>query len=163
MKEVKTLTEILNGVSDKIYYSCSAEQLASLALTKFAEQITEKGATILSCSPKQIKLNNGDAVKVVGKWLKYTYNFETLYYIQFDDNPFFSPTGYKCYKNGQETFTEELPNIFDGVNKYLVEENNIQNLVTNIFISERYLSQMNYRTIKPSMSCSFDQHIYYSY
>lgn len=163
MKEVKTLTEILNGVSERIYSPRSAEQLASLALTKFAEQITEKGATILSCSPKQIKLNNGDVVKVVGKWLKYTYNFETLYYIQFDDNPFFSPTGYKCSKDGRETFTEELPNIFDGVNKYLVEENNIQNLVTNIFISERYLSQMNYRTIKPSMSCSFDQHIYYSY
>ena len=56
---MKTFEEIMSGVTDHIHYARSASQLTSLALTKFAKQISKKGAKILCCSPKLIKLNDG--------------------------------------------------------------------------------------------------------
>lgn len=158
--EFKTFQEIMNGVKDKIHYSKSAEQLASLALTKFAEQITKKGATILSCSPKQIKLDSGEVVKVVGMFLKYTYDSHYLHYIQFDRNPFFSPEGYITDCRGMTTGLTELPTIFDGVNEYAVNDENIQTLTCNIFKSEKYLNDLSYRHVDKSNN-KFEQQIYY--
>ena len=159
-EDYKTMKEILNGVPDRIHHPKSAEQLASLALTKFAEQITEKGATILSCSPKQIKLDNGNIVKVVGKYLKYTYNFHCVFYMQFDSNPFFAPKGYISNHMGHSTGFTELPTIFDGVNEYSVDDENVQNLTCNIYKSEKYLNDLSYRHVDKSNN-KFDQCIYY--
>lgn len=159
-EDYKTMEEIMNGVSDKIHYSRHAEQLASLALTKFAEQITEKGATILSCSPKMIKLDDGEIIKVVGMYLKYTYNLNSVYYIQFDNNPFFQPKGYITDCRGCSTGFTELPTIFDGVNEYSVDDKNVQNLTCNIFKSEKYLNDLSYRHVDKS-NTKFDQQIYY--
>ena len=75
---MKTFEEIMSGVTDHVHYDRSSSQLTSLALTKFAKQISEKGAKILCCSPKLIKLNNGTIEKVIGTYLKYTYNEETI-------------------------------------------------------------------------------------
>lgn len=159
-EDYKTMEEIMNGVSDRIHYSRHAEQLASLALTKFAEQITEKGATILSCSPKMIKLDDGEIIKVVGMYLKYTYNLNSVYYIQFDNNPFFQPKGYITDCRGCSTGLAELPEIFYGVNEYAVNNENIEQLTQNIFTSEKYLNDLSYRHVDKSNN-KFDQQIYY--
>ena len=159
-EDYKTMEEIMNSVPDKTHYSRSAEQLASLALTKFAEQITEKGATILSCSPKQIKLDNGEIVKVVGMYLRYTYNLSSVYYIQFDSNPFFQPKGYITDSRGMSTALTELPTIFDGVNEYAVNDENIEQLTNNIFTSEKYLKDLSF-IYKDKTVYDFKQHIYY--
>ena len=44
---MKTFEEIMSGVTDHVHYARSASQLTSLALTKFAKQISEKGAKTL--------------------------------------------------------------------------------------------------------------------
>ena len=156
---MKTLKEIMDGIPDRITYSRHATQLASLALTKFAEEITQKGAIILKCSPKQIKLDDGTIVKVIGTYLKYTYNEETIYYIQFDDNPFFCPKGYITEKNGVSTGVTELPIVYNDVNEYLVEEKNIEQLFKNIFIAEDYLKKLS--RIRKDKDVKITQNIYY--
>ena len=157
----KTMKEIMNGVSDRIHYSRHAEQLASLALTKFAERITEKGATILSCSPKTIKLDDGEIIKVVGMYLKYTYNLNSVYYIQFDNNPFFQPQGYITDCRGYSTGLAELPEIFYGVNEYAVNNENIKQLTQNIFTSEKYLKNLKF-IYKDKEIKKIKQEIYYN-
>jgi hypothetical protein len=156
---MKTFEEIMSGITDHIHYDRSASQLTSLALTKFAEEITQKGATILNCSPKQIKLDDGTVVKVIGTYLKYTYNEETIYYIQFDDNPFFGASGYITEKNGISTGVTELPIVYNDVNEYLVEEKNIEQLFNNIFIAEDYLKKLS--RIRKDKDVKITQNIYY--
>ena len=160
-EDYKTMEEIMNGVSDRIHYSRHAEQLASLALTKFAERITEKGATILSCSPKMIKLDDGEIIKVAGMYLKYTYNLNSVYYIQFDNNPFFQPKGYITDCRGCSTGLAELPEIFYGVNEYAVNNENIKQLTQNIFTSEKYLKNLNF-IYKDNEIKKLKQEIYYN-
>lgn len=155
----KTMEEIMNSVPDRVQHFRSAAQLASLALTKFAEQITGKGATILSCSPKQIKLDNGDIVKVVGMFLKYTYDLHYVYYIQFDSNPFFTPKGYITDNRGKSTGLTELPTIFDEVNEYSVDDKNIGQLTKNIFTSEEYMKNLSF--LFKDNSSDLKQHIFY--
>ena len=159
----KTINEIINNISDKVFYSNAAGQLAMLAITQFAEKITKNGATILRCSPRQIKLDNGKIVKVLGSYINYTYNFETLYHIQFDQyNPFFSPMGYKCNNHNEETYMVELPNIFNSVNEYSSEENNVKKLVDNMFEAEVFLKELPYRIKKSDTNKEFSQKIYYN-
>lgn len=140
---MKTFEEIMDGIPDRITYSRHAVQLASLALTKFAEEITQKGATILRCSPKQIKLDDGTIIKVVGSWMIYTYNNGFIYSIQFNDNPFFCPEGYIMNELGQYTGSKEIPIVFNGVNEYSVEKDNIEKLKENIYIAEDYLREFS--------------------
>ena len=156
---MKTFEEIMSGVTDHVHYARSASQLTSLALTKFAKQISEKGAKILCCSPKLIKLNDGTIEKVIGTYLKYTYNEETIYYIQFDDNPFFGASGYITEKNGVSTGVTELPIVYNDVNEYLVEEKNIEQLFKNIFIAEDYLKKLS--RIRKDKDVKITQNIYY--
>ena len=160
----KTMKEIIDDIPDRLRYSCIAEQLASLALTEFAEKITSKGATILSCSPKQIKLDNCSIKKVIGRWIKYTYDFHMFYYIQFDSNPFFTPYAYKQDKNGHTTSIIYLHKIFDEVNEYSIEPDNVQQLVRNLFASEKYIKEEYHPTSKKSNSRNvLKQEIYYNY
>lgn len=159
----KTMEEIMNDIPDRLCYSCVAGQLAMLAITQFAEKITKNGATILRCSPRQIELDNGKIVKVLGSYIKYTYNFEALYCIQFDQyNPFFSPMGYKCNNHNEETYMVELPNIFNSVNEYSSEENNVKKLVDNMFEAEVFLKELPYRIKKSDTTKKFLQEIYYN-
>ena len=159
----KTMEEIMNDIPDKTRYPKSAGQLAMLAITRFAERITKKGATILSCAPKQIKIDTGEIVKVIGKYIRYTYNFETFYSISFDEyNPFFSPMGYKCNNHNEETYMVELPNIFNSVNEYSSEENNVKKLVDNMFEAEVFLKELPYRIKKSDTTKKFLQEIYYN-
>lgn len=161
-EDYKTMKEILNGVPDRIHHPKSAEQLASLALTKFAEKITEKGATILKCSPKQIKLDDGSIKKVIGKWIKYTYDFHMIYYIQFDSNPFFTPCAYKQDKNGYITSTIYLHRLFDEVNEYSIESDNVEQLIKNLFIAEKYIKEEYHPMRKSTPRNIFNQEIYYN-
>ena len=160
----KTMKEIIDATPDKLRYSCVAEQLASLALTEFAEKITSKGATILRCSPKQIKLDNGSIKKVIGKWIKYTYDFHMFYYIQFDSNPFFTPYAYKEDENGHTTSIIYLHKIFDEVNEYSIEPDNVQQLVRNLFASEKYIKEEYHPRLKKLNARNIlKQEIYYNY
>ena len=158
----KTMKEILNDIPDRLYYSRNAEQLASLALTEFAKTITEKGATILKCSPKQIKLYDGSIKKVIGKWIKYTYDFHMIYYIQFDSNPFFTPLAYKQDKNGYITSTIYLHRLFDEVNEYSIESDNVEQLVKNLFVAEKYIREEFHPMRKSTARNIFNQEIYYN-
>ena len=156
---MKTFEEIMNGVTDRIHYSKHAEQLTALALTRFAEAIEKKGAIILICSPKQIKLDDGTIVKVIGNYLKYTYNEQTIYYIQFDSNPFFGAMGYITESTGASTGLTELPMVYYDVNEYKVEETNIQTLTLNIHKTEDYLKTLS--RIRKDKDTKCEQHIYY--
>ena len=156
---MKTFEEIMSGTTEHIHYARSASQLTALALTKFAKQISEKGAKILSCSPKLIKLNDGTIEKVIGTYLKYTYNEETIYFIAFDDNPFFGASGYITEYDGASTGYTELPMAYDNVNEYLVEDKNIQQLTYNIYNCETYLRKLN--KIHKDHNLKIKQDIYY--
>ena len=121
--EYKTVTEILEmGCPQKRYYK-SAKILQSLALTQFAKQIENRGAKILSCSPVNIKFN-GEWDLTIGTYLKYTYDGHYIYYIQFDENPFFPQQGYREYytdKHRVSTGLTEFDFIWDGVDEYSFE------------------------------------------
>lgn len=156
---MKTFEEIMSGTTEHIHYARSASQLTALALTKFAEQISKKGAKILSCSPKLIKLNDGTIEKVIGTYLKYTYNEEDIYFIGFDDNPFFGANGYMTEYDGASTGYKELQMAYYNVNEYLVENDNIQQLVSNIYNCETYLKELN--KIYRDKNVKMKQEIYY--
>lgn len=153
---MKTLKEILNGQT-RLYYSRHAEQLASLAITAFAEEIEKKGGVILSCSPKQIKLDDGTIMKVIGNWIKYSYN-ESIYMIQFDKNPFFGPSGYLMDKHGRYTGLLELPMLYYNVDEYSTDIENVKKLTKNISIGEEYLKKSN---MIHKGKYKFKQEIYY--
>ena len=145
--EYKTLKEILTTINTNIKYPKVSEQLHSLALTEFAIEAEKNGATILSASVKKIKTDNGDIKNVIGSYIKYTYNFETQYYIQFDANPFFEPMGYIEYytnKHRISTGVTELLHIWDNVNPYSIEDNNIMQLIKNLRAVEKYLKSLSY-------------------
>ena len=144
--EYKTLKEILTTINTNLKYPKVSEQLHSLALTEFAIKAEKNGATILSASVKKIKTDNGDIKNVIGSYIKYTYNFETKYYIQFDANPFFEPMGYIEYytnKHRISTGLTELPHIWNNVNPYSIENNNIEQLIKNIKQAEKYLKSLS--------------------
>lgn len=145
--EYKTLKEILTTINTNLRYPKVSEQLHTLALTEFIIEAEKNGATILSVSVKKIKTDNGDIKNVIGSYIKYTYNFETQYYIQFDANPFFEPMGYIEYytnKHRISTGVTELLHIWDNVNPYSIENNNITQLIKNIKQAEKYLKSLSY-------------------
>ena len=156
---MKNLNQILSETTN-IRYSRHAEQLACLALTKFIREQEKNGAKILSCSPRQIKLDNGTIKKVIGPWIKYTYHKEVFYYIQFNDNPFFHPTGCMSLFSGISTGLTELPMIFDNVNEYGVDEKNINQLVKNLYNVEKYLSELSLNKKDNVLINEFKQRIY---
>ena len=145
--EYKTLKEILTTINTNIKYPKVSEQLHSLALTEFAIEAEKNGATILGASVKKIKTDSGDIKNVIGSYIKYTYNFEKQYYIQFDANPFFEPQGYiEYYTNKQRISTglTELPHIWDNVDPYSIEDNNIIQLIENLRTTENYLNNFSF-------------------
>ena len=145
--EYKTLKEILTTINTNIKYPKVSEQLHSLALTEFAIEAEKNGATILSASVKKIKTDSGDIKNVIGSYIKYTYNFENQYYMQFDSNPFFEPMGYIEYytnKHRISTGLTELFHIWDNDNPYSIEDNNITQLIKNIKQAEKYLKSLSY-------------------
>lgn len=158
----KTFQEIINDTPDKIRYSRVAEQLASLALTEFMTKNAEKGATITACSPKKIKTNLDQTTIVIGRYVEYTYDFEMFYYFQFEDNPFFTPTCYKIDKNGYMSSIISLHTIFDKVNEYSIEPNNVKQLIKNLFAAEKMLRTEVFCTNrKPLKKKDTSQRIYY--
>ena len=145
--EYKTLQEILTTINTNLKYPKVSEQLHSIALTEFATKAEKNGATILSASVKKIKTDSGDIKNVIGSYIKYTYNFKNQYYIQFDANPFFEPMGYIEYytnKHRISTGVTELLHIWDNVNPYSIENNNIEQLIKNIKQAEKYLKSLSY-------------------
>ena len=143
--EYKTVKEILEmGCTQKRYYK-SAKILQSLALTQFAKEIENKGAKILSCSPVNIKFN-GEWDLTIGTYLKYTYDGHYIYYIQFDENPFFPQQGYREYytdKHRVSTGLTEFDFIWDGVNEYSSEDKYINKLTENLHKCEEYLKSLS--------------------
>ena len=149
--EYKTLQEILTTINTNLKYPKVSEQLHSIALTEFATKAEKNGATILSASVQNIKTDSGDIKNVIGSYINYTYNFT-----QFDSNPFFEPMGYIEYytnKHRISTGLTELPHIWDNVNPYSIEDNNIMQLIKNLRAAEKYLK---------SLSCNCkDQYVSY--
>lgn len=139
--EYKTVKEILEmGYNQKRYYK-SAKTLQSLALTQFAKKREKKGMKILNCSPVNIQLN-GEGYLTIGTYLKYTYDGHFIYYIQFDENPFFPQQGYReCYtdKHCVSTGLEEFNFIWDGVNEYSFEDKYVKKLTENLYKCEKHL------------------------
>lgn len=142
---MKNLNEILNNTTERIYYAGHSEQLHMIALTEFAKKIEKKGAVILSCCPKQIKLDNGTIKKVIGSYIKYMYKNKTIYYIQFDSNPFFGVHGYVTQENGASTGLKNISQVYDNVNEYSVSQDNVNQLITNIIAIEKHLAGMSPR------------------
>lgn len=139
---MKNLNEILNETTERIYYAKRAEQLQMLSLTEFVKKIEKKGAIILSCGPKQIKLDDGTIKKVVGSYIKYMYKNKTIYYIQFNSNPFFGVQGYVTQESGASTGMIDISQVYDNVNEYLVSEDNINQLVNNLISIEKHLASL---------------------
>lgn len=166
MKEYKTIEEILDMVKDnRPLYAKASEELHTLALTKFAKYVNDKGGKIISCSVKNIKKNNGEEEPVVGSYLKYTYDDELVYYIQFDVNPFFEPRGYIEYytnKHRISTGITDIPNIWNNVEVYVPDSKNIQQLFKNIIEAEKYLKSLSFvcRDKYVQYRDNIEQHIY---
>lgn len=163
--EYKTVGEILLETNSQRLYPRISEQLHSLALTEFAIQIEKTGATILSANPKKIIIDTGDVKNVIGSYIKYTYDFLHQYYIQFDSNPFFEPMGYIEYytnKHRISTGLTELPHIWDNVNPYSVEDDNITQLIKNLKQAEEYLKSLSFvcRDQYVAHRDNFEQKIY---
>lgn len=143
-KNYKKVSEILDMINTKFnIYPKTSEELMCLALTEFAYQIERDGATILSCSPKRIKTHDRNIVNTIGTYIKYTYDFHYQYYIQFDENPFFPPKGYKCYFNNKKRKSTGLIeySIFNEINAYDSSHDNVLNLTTKIYEFERMLKE----------------------
>lgn len=163
--EYKTVGEILLETNSQRLYPRISKQLHSLALTEFAIQIEKTGATILSVAPKKIKTDHANMINVVGSYIKYTYDFIHQYYIQFDSNPFFEPMGYIEYythKHRISTGLTELPHIWDNVNPYSVEDDNITQLIKNLKQAEEYLKSLSFacRDQYVAHRDNFEQKIY---
>ena len=102
---------------------------------------------------------------VIGSYIKYTYDFLHQYYIQFDSNPFFEPMGYIEYythKHRMSTGLTELPHIWDNVNPYSVEDDNITQLIKNLKQAEEYLKSLSFvcRDQYVAHRDNFEQKIY---
>ena len=139
---MKNLNEILNETTERIYYAGHSEQLHMLALTEFAKKIEKKGAIILRCCPKKIKLDDGTIKKVIGSYIKYMYKNKTIYCIQFNSNPFFGVSGYVVQKNGASTGLIDISQVYDNINEYLVTTDNINQLIINIITIEKHLAEI---------------------
>ena len=143
--EYKTVTEILAMAYNKKRYYKSAKTLQSLALTKFAKEIEKRGAKILSCSPVNIQFNGKENL-TIGTYLKYTYDGHYIYYIQFDENPFFPQKGYREYytdKHRISTGLTEFDFLWDGVNEYSFEDKYVKKLSKNLHECEKYLKSLS--------------------
>ena len=143
--EYKTVTEILAMAYNKKRYYKSAKTLQSLALTKFAKEIEKRGAKILSCSPVNIQFNGKENL-TIGTYLKYTYDGHYIYYIQFDENPFFPQKGYREYytdKHRISTGLTEFDFLWDGVNEYSFEDKYVKKLSENLHKCEKYLKSLS--------------------
>lgn len=141
MANYKTVNEILNMVN-RTTYPRIARQLPMLALTQFAREIEEQGGKIISCHPEQIKTNDNKVVRVVGSYLHYTYDENTYFYFQFEENPFFTPKGFRKNINKKIQYTTgiiELNHMYDNINEYSIEDKYIKQLVKNLHESEKYL------------------------
>ena len=82
----------------------------------------------------------------VGTFLKYTYDGHYIYYIQFDENPFFPQQGYREYytdKHRVSTGLTEFDFIWDGVNEYSSEDKYINKLTENLHKCEEYLKLLS--------------------
>lgn len=153
--DYKTVKEILAIIYDQKRYCKSAKTLQSLALTEFAKEIEKKGAKILSCSPVNVQFNR-EGHLTIGTYLKYTYDGHYIYYIQFDENPFFPQKGYREYytdKHRVSTGLTEFNFIWDGVNEYSFEEKYVKKLTENLHKCEEYLKTL-------SMACK-DKYVPY--
>lgn len=153
--EYKTVKEILAMVYNQKKYYRAAKTLQSFALTEFAKEIEKKGAKILSCSPVNVQFNR-EGHLTIGTYLKYTYDGHYIYYIQFDENPFFPQKGYREYytdKHQVSTGLTEFNFIWDGVNEYSFEEKYVKKLTENLHKCEEYLKTL-------SMTCK-DKYVPY--
>lgn len=143
-KNYKKVSEILDMINTKFnIYPKTSEELMCLSLTEFAYQIERDGATILCCSPKRIKTHDGNIINTIGTYIRYTYDFYYQYYIQFDENPFFPPKGYKCYFNNKKRKSTGLieSSIFNEINAYDSSHDNVLNLTTKIYEFTRMLKE----------------------
>lgn len=141
MANYKTVNEILHMVN-KTTYPRTSEQLPMLALTQFAKEIEEQGAKIISCHPEQIQTNDNTVIRVIGSYLHYTYDENTYFYFQFEENPFFTPTGFRENINKKIQYTTgivKLNHMYDNINEYSIEDKYIKQLVKNLYESEKYL------------------------
>lgn len=153
--EYKTVKEILAMVYNQKRYYRATKTLQSFALTEFAKEIEKKGAKILSCSPVNVQFNR-EGHLTIGTYLKYTYDGHYIYYIQFDENPFFPQKGYREYytdKHRVSTGLTEFNFIWDGVNEYSFEEKYVKKLTENLHKCEEYLKTL-------SMTCK-DKYVPY--
>lgn len=154
MANYKTVNEILHMIN-RTTYPRIASQLQMLALTEFAKEIEKKGCKIVGCHPYQIKLDNGKVTRVIGSYLNYTYDEKTYFYFQFDENPFFPPMGYRKVIDNNKIYTTgltELKHMYNGINEYNIEEENIKKLITNIYDSETYLTKLSFIQKKENVS-----------
>jgi len=143
--EYKTVKEILAMVYDQKRYYRAAKTLQALALTEFTKEIEQKGAKILSCSPVNIQFD-GKGHLTVGTYLKYTYDGYFIYYIQFDENPFFPQQGYReCYSDKHKASTGliEFNFIWDGIKEYSFEDKYVKKLTENLHKCEEYLKSLS--------------------
>lgn len=149
--------------NQKRYYK-AAKTLQALALTGFAKEIEQKGAKILSCSPVNIQFD-GKGHLTVGTYLKYTYDGYFIYYIQFDENPFFPQQGYREYytdKHRISTGLIEFNFIWDNINEYSFEEKYVKKLTENLHKCEEYLGTLSMPCKDEYVSCrdKLEQKIY---
>lgn len=146
-KNYMTVNELLNQNNITTSYAPSSAQLHSLALTQFAKEIEKRGAIILRGHVSKIKINGEYEAICFRSYLAWTYDGYFKYYIQFDTNPFFSPMGYVEYFTNQariSTGLTNLPNIWDNVNEYNPEANNVKQLVKNLHNSQKYLKELSF-------------------
>lgn len=162
--EYKKVTEILDMAYNQKKYCKSAKTLQALALTEFAKEIEFKGAKILSCSPVNIQFD-GKGHLTVGTYLKYTYDGYFVYYIQFDENPFFPQQGYReCYSDKYKSSTglTEFNFIWDDVKEYSFEDKYVKKLTENLHKCEEYLKSLSmpYKNKYVFYRDSMEQRIY---
>lgn len=160
----KTVKEILAMVYNQKRYCKTTKTLIALALTEFAKEIEADGGKILSCHPINIQLN-GEGYLTIGMYLRYTYDGHYIYYIQFDENPFFPQQGYREYytdKHRVSTGLTEFNFIWDGVNEYSFEEKYVKKLTENLHKCEKYLKalSMSYKDKYVPYRDTMEQKIY---
>ena len=144
----KTVEEILHLKTLQKRYFKAPEQLFTLALTKYAENIEKEGGIILSAHPViSVTENNTTETPVIGSYIKYTYKKPYQYYIQFDSNPFFPPKGYIQFFNNNHITTTgitNLPQIWQDIDPYNLNEEAVNKLTENINKAIKYLTTLSF-------------------
>ena len=142
----ESVETLLKQANERTTYPSSSVQLHSLALTQFAKEIEKKGGVILKGHVQKMKINGEYDSVCFESYLAWTYNGVYKHYIQFDRNPFFSPMGYIEHFTNQariSTGLTELPDIWNNVNEYSPEENNVKQLVKNLHEADKYLKELS--------------------